>query len=150
MKRAFKKTYVSIFIKHLLNYIIGTSKPVYYRVLLNENYVAKVGTPLTSDILQCVTYHMTFQYGTATKSVRSVPVVYYSSRLANMGLSYVGHLQGQQEMIGLGERLKRETIKDEELVRLVRRDGSYIPYEKFMRATVSDFCLSDSRDISFL
>jgi hypothetical protein len=50
----------------------GTSKPVYYRVLLNDNLTIKplgsdLGTPLTKFELEKMTYHMSFQYGTATK-----------------------------------------------------------------------------------
>jgi len=57
----------------------GTSKPVYYRVLLNDNLSIKPlgsdhGTPLTKFELEKMTYHMSFQYGTATK-VRSDNIV---------------------------------------------------------------------------
>ena len=53
----------------------GTSKPVYYRVILNDNMSIKPlgpnsgtgGTPLTKLELEKMTYHMSFQYGTATK-----------------------------------------------------------------------------------
>lgn len=47
----------------------GTSKPIYYRVLLNEN--AEIGcqgaTALNKKKLELATYHMSFQYSTATK-----------------------------------------------------------------------------------
>ena len=44
----------------------GTSKPMYYRVLLNENAVwkpegGKDTSPLTKEALQTMTYHMAFQ-----------------------------------------------------------------------------------------
>ncbi|EEC46415.1 predicted protein, partial [Phaeodactylum tricornutum CCAP 1055/1] len=48
----------------------GTSRPVYYRCLLNE-------TKLTRSLLKNLTYQFSFQYGTATKSVRNVPVLQY-------------------------------------------------------------------------
>lgn len=71
----------------------GTSKPICYRVVLNENLVWKNAshvTPLTRDTLQEMTYHMSYQYATATKCVRMVPVVYYSQRLANIASGYIG------------------------------------------------------------
>ena len=47
----------------------GTSKPIYYRVILNENaeYGVRNATPLTKEKLELATYHMSFQYSTATK-----------------------------------------------------------------------------------
>ena len=49
----------------------GTSKPVYYRTLYNENAVWKPtngnSTPLDKDKLENLVYHMSFQYGSATK-----------------------------------------------------------------------------------
>jgi eukaryotic translation initiation factor 2C len=73
----------------------GTSKPIFYRVVLNENVVWRPSaenevTPLTKDELQLITYHMSYQYATATKAVRMVPVIYYSHRLANVAVGYVG------------------------------------------------------------
>ena len=55
----------------------GTSKPVYYRVLLNDNLTIKplgsdLGTPLTKFELEKMTYHMSFQYGTATKVLSDI------------------------------------------------------------------------------
>jgi eukaryotic translation initiation factor 2C len=63
----------------------GTSRPVYYRCLLNE-------TKLTRSLLKNLTYQFSFQYGTATKSVRNVPVLQYGVRLANTILSYLGNV----------------------------------------------------------
>ena len=52
--------------------------------ILNENIVAVDGcSQLTPDNFQKMTYWMNFMYGTATKAVRLVPVLYYSERLAN-------------------------------------------------------------------
>ena len=49
----------------------GTSKPVLYRTLLNENEMHRPSsdaeTPLTQEELQRLIYHMSFQYTTATK-----------------------------------------------------------------------------------
>lgn len=63
----------------------GTSKPFVHRVILNEN--AEYGpcdgtTPLTKTLFQEATYHMSYQYSTATKvswrfSVRGI--IYLSS-----------------------------------------------------------------------
>jgi hypothetical protein len=68
----------------------GTSKPMYYRVRLNEN--ANWGpsksnvTPLTKETLENCTYHMSYQYATAPKAVREVPVVKYAKRVASQVL----------------------------------------------------------------
>lgn len=47
----------------------GTSKPVLYRTLLNENErpTDEDETPLTQENLERLCYHMSFQYTTATK-----------------------------------------------------------------------------------
>mmetsp|Transcript_2877 Transcript_2877/g.6001 ORF Transcript_2877/g.6001 Transcript_2877/m.6001 type:complete len:344 (+) Transcript_2877:2689-3720(+) len=82
----------------------GTSKPVMYRVLLNENAVWKphnyAGSALTKTKLQLCTFHMAFQYGTATKAVRIPPVVKYSQRLAGMMMGYI-HLMIRDGEIAL-------------------------------------------------
>lgn len=62
--------------------------------MLNENAVYRPGgncTPLTKEKLQLCTYFQSYQYGTATKAVRAVPVVHYSSRVANMFMGYVNY-----------------------------------------------------------
>ncbi len=50
---------------------LGTSKPVHYRIILNENAVlcpqGTGATPLTKEKLEQLTYEMSFQYSTATK-----------------------------------------------------------------------------------
>uniref|UniRef100_A0A7S1ZRN1 Piwi domain-containing protein n=1 Tax=Trieres chinensis TaxID=1514140 RepID=A0A7S1ZRN1_TRICV len=77
----------------------GTSKPIVYTCLMNENLRysnASGATPLTKDKLEIATYHMSFQYGTATKAVRSIPVIYYSKRLAEMGMGYINYLRGKK------------------------------------------------------
>jgi len=84
----------------------GTSKPIYYRVLLNENAIWKASencTPLTKEMLQTCTYYQSYQYGTATKAVRGIPLIYYSGRLANTGMGYVNYLRGRREGLRLDE-----------------------------------------------
>jgi hypothetical protein len=78
----------------------GTSKPVHYRMILNENaahvpaHVRGVGgSNLTKEKLELATYAMSFQYSTATKAVRLVPVLYYSTRCAETVLKYIRYLQ---------------------------------------------------------
>lgn len=61
----------------------GTSKPVYYRVLIKEDDV------LTRDVLQAVVYGLSFNYGSATKATRRLSVTQYSKRLAEQFLSYL-------------------------------------------------------------
>jgi len=76
----------------------GTSKPIFYRTILNENAVWRASSrcsPLTKEKLQMCTYHQSYQYGTATKSVRCIPVIYYSKRLAGMGNGYVSYLRAR-------------------------------------------------------
>lgn len=70
----------------------GTSRSVYYRVLFNENAVfrpSREASQLTSDVLQRITFLMSFQYSTATKSPRLIPVLLYSSRLANVAMGFL-------------------------------------------------------------
>ena len=49
--------------------LLGTSKTVHYRCILNENAVFKTGNkmPLTKQTLEVLTYHMSYQYTTASK-----------------------------------------------------------------------------------
>jgi hypothetical protein len=55
----------------------GTSKPVLYRTLLNENEYHRSSdgaSQLTREKLECLIYHMSFQYTTATKVSRVVSI----------------------------------------------------------------------------
>lgn len=116
----------------------GTSKPIYYRVILNENAVWKPhadATPLSREILQLITYHMAFQYGTATKAVRSLPVLKYSSRLAEMGLGYFSTLRNDAEPKVISMPL--DGGKKENQRKL--RDGTIVTGEKFIRAEFAEF-----------
>jgi len=108
--------------------IKGTSKPIFYRVILNENVVWKPDahvSPLTKEIIQEMTYHMSYQYATATKAVRMVPVVYYSNKLANVAVGYIGYLTGQRE---IGQRLQGLQVlakihsEDSDKVSFIRKD----------------------------
>jgi eukaryotic translation initiation factor 2C len=89
---------------------LGTSKPVHYRVLLNENAVLKANencTPLTRDILEILTNQMSYQYSTASKAIRMVPVVYYGSRLAMMTNKYLHYLESHDELGKLEVEMSR-------------------------------------------
>jgi len=113
----------------------GTSKPVYYRVLWNENAVWGVNetsTPLTRDALELMTYHMSFQYTTATKSVRTVPVVYYSARLASRLMGYINWLRGRRE--NAEPLIAAVPLDDKEGLPIRRnRDGNVIENVKYIR-----------------
>ena len=78
---------------------IGTSRPVHYRVLLNENSINKpigftkqgqqqhgmaTATELTRDNLENLTYSMSFLYGSAACAPRKIPILRYSEKLARI------------------------------------------------------------------
>jgi hypothetical protein len=42
-----------------------------------------------TPLMQSIVYGMSFQYGTATKAVRKVPVVLYSKRLAETAIGFL-------------------------------------------------------------
>lgn len=71
----------------------GTSKPVLYRTLLNENERPsdEDETPLTQENLEHLIYHMSFQYTTATKAVRLPPVIGYSKKSADIMMMYINY-----------------------------------------------------------
>jgi hypothetical protein len=60
----------------------GTSKPVLYRTIRNDN------DDLTLHRLQHITYMLSFEYPYATKSTRMVPVIRHSSKLANQVVGF--------------------------------------------------------------
>ena len=72
----------------------GTSKPVQYKCILNENAIANTygGSPLTRDFLERATFELSYLYSTATKAVRLVSVLKYSNRLAEMVHKYGGQV----------------------------------------------------------
>ena len=63
----------------------GTSKPVLYRTLLNENERPsdEDETPLTQENLEHLIYHMSFQYTTATKVSNPCSAPYKNFKLAS-------------------------------------------------------------------
>lgn len=90
----------------------GTSKPVHYRCIHNENYLFKKKKnlqclQLTADVLKDLTFGLSFQYGTATKATRSIAVLQYADRLANAALGYSDaiELSGQISLTGEGAKL---------------------------------------------
>lgn len=109
----------------------GTSKPIYYRVITNEN--AEIGvdgaSPLSKEKLECATYQMSFQYSTATKAVRAVPVLFYSTRLARVVVGYVGNLIGTKGNMGENHivTVNLDDVDGEELP--LQRDGT--PVDRF-------------------
>lgn len=96
------------------NGLKGTSKAVLYRTLLNDNPL------LDADTLQNITYSMSYQYGTATKAVRGVPVVYYSRRLAEQMIRFLPYLTEPDHENGKTLVVKRDIGDDE--IRYSRHD----------------------------
>jgi len=121
----------------------GTSKPIYYRVILNEN--AELGkrnaTPLTKEKLELATYHMSFQYSTATKAVRAVPVVFYSSKLAGIVMGYINYLRGKK---GNDEK----AVDMEELPDVEESEQQYLPRNR--EGMALDRFMFLRKDVSFL
>jgi len=112
----------------------GTSKPIYYRVLLNEN--AEFGGPgataLSKTKLELATYHMSFQYSTATKAVRAVPVVFYSAKLAKMVMGYINYLRGKKGDDSPSVEMKELADVDESEEKFLARDRDGAPLDRHM------------------
>lgn len=78
----------------------GTSKPMLYRCLVNENdkVSRKVlvknpqATSLSKSVLTELVFDLAFQYGTATKAPRKVPVLLNSEKLAQRASNYGDYL----------------------------------------------------------
>jgi len=70
---------------HLLSHagLQGTSRPVYYHVLLNEGRY-------TADDIQALTYALCYGYSRCTKSVGCVAPIYYADRVAERVRLYYG------------------------------------------------------------
>jgi len=70
----------------------GTSKPLYFKVLVNENGKRSDCNDdseiLTQEKLENLTYQLGFQYGKATKAPRKLPVLLCSELLAERVLKY--------------------------------------------------------------
>ena len=81
----------------------GTSKPVLYRTLLNENEYHRpsnqAATPLTREKLERLVYHMSFQYTTATKAVRLPPVIGYSKKSADIMMMYINYQRESSRLV---------------------------------------------------
>ena len=86
----------------------GTSKPIYYRVRLNENAVwgPRGCTALTKENIANCTHQMCYKYGSATKSVREVPIIKYAKKLANQVLSSLKYIREGTEWEGKKLRLE--------------------------------------------
>jgi hypothetical protein len=85
----------------------GTSKCVIYRVIWNENlfFMPKSSlraTQLTLSKIQRLTYHLSFQYGTAPKAPRLPTVLQYSVRLNKIAIGYVHFLHERGKSRGDG------------------------------------------------
>jgi len=94
----------------------GTSKPMLYRVILNENSKLSPGqTELTNQKIYEMTYQMAFQYGSATKSPRKVPVLLNSEKLATRVSKYGGYL-------GLLEESPISLVYNEDENEVIRQD----------------------------
>jgi Piwi domain len=61
----------------------GTSKPVLYRTIRCDD------NDLTLELLQTLTYLLSFDYPYAPKATRMVPVIRHSSKLANQVLGFL-------------------------------------------------------------
>lgn len=66
---------------------------------------------------------MSFQYSTATKAVRAVPVVFYSSKLAGMVMGYINYLRGKK---GTDER----AVDMEELPDVEESEERFLPRDR--------------------
>ncbi|KAL7521041.1 hypothetical protein ACHAWX_005735 [Stephanocyclus meneghinianus] len=86
----------------------GTSKPIYYRVRLNENAVwgPRGCTALTKENIANCTHQMCYKYGSATKAVREVPIIKYAKKLANQVLSSLKYIREGTEWEGKKLRLE--------------------------------------------
>ncbi|CAL4887339.1 unnamed protein product [Urochloa decumbens] len=60
----------------------GTTRPVYYRMLWDENR-------FTADAFQCLTNYLCYTYARCTHSVSIVPPVYYAHLMASRGRAYM-------------------------------------------------------------
>ena len=73
-------------------------------IILNENgaYDKGIGTQLTKEKLELATYAKSFQYSTATKVVKLVPVLYYSSRCVGIVLKYARYIRDRNAIVNKG------------------------------------------------
>jgi len=106
----------------------GTSRPMYYRVLLNENAVHgdPKHKPLDNKELQLLTYHQSFFYGSASKTVRSTPLVRYCTEYANKIIGYKQYLL--DESLNLMKKKYLDNSTNDGMV--VEDEGRYYVYER--------------------
>lgn len=83
----------------------GTSKCVIYRVIWNENLLfmpksSSQANSLTLSEIQKLTYHLSFQYGTAPKAPRLPTVLQYSVRLNKIAIGYAHSLRDRIKFKG--------------------------------------------------
>merc|ERR1712060_413141 len=110
----------------------------YYRVLLNENAVMSTegmdSSALTKDNLQLATYYQSYQYGTATKAVRGIPLIYYSRRLAHRAMGYVNYLRaGRRSSYWQDEPIQTYDLADGEDEPIIGRDGAPLARKVYIR-----------------
>ena len=124
-----------------------SSKPVYYQVIINKNDIWKVDGlcfPLTKTMLHICTYHQSFQYGTATKAVHAVPVVYYSKNISNMVMGYMNYLPKRKDGFSTYDRdpalqarsLEEPNNEENKNIR-INRDGTLCERHTFICESVS-------------
>lgn len=84
--------------------IQGTSKPVKYTVILDEN-------GFTSDGLQLMLYHMSWTYQRATRSVSIVPACYYAHHASAKALKSIDMERVDQDLQRLNQNWSGVTDK---------------------------------------
>jgi Piwi domain len=87
-------------------FLQGTSKPVYYRCLWNENLFSRptgMCSELNVDKLKLLTYHMSFLYGSASKAPRLPPVLKYGDKTGNAVMSYSKFIMDDRGFVAANE-----------------------------------------------
>lgn len=112
---------------------------MYYRILLNENANPNNDgkcTVLDKEKLQLLTYHQSFFYGTASKAIRTIPLVHYSTKLANTISGFKEYLlmENLMEKVSLddnGQENENNEIRDDSRYFYKRTDTSkeFLTYE---------------------
>jgi hypothetical protein len=105
----------------------GTSKCVTYRVIWNENRLftpmAPNAKPLLLPDIQRLTYHLSFQYGTANKATRFPVVLQYSNRLNTIAIGYV-----QQILQTIVDEKHKLVMGDDHVYRRSNGDACILRY----------------------
>eukprot|EP00560_Eucampia_antarctica_P000688 CAMPEP_0197840494 /NCGR_PEP_ID=MMETSP1437-20131217/45641_1 /TAXON_ID=49252 ORGANISM="Eucampia antarctica, Strain CCMP1452" /NCGR_SAMPLE_ID=MMETSP1437 /ASSEMBLY_ACC=CAM_ASM_001096 /LENGTH=214 /DNA_ID=CAMNT_0043450117 /DNA_START=692 /DNA_END=1336 /DNA_ORIENTATION=- len=126
----------------------GTSKSVHYRMLFNENSIWQPddgpSTLLTRDKLEEMVYHMSFQYGSATKAVRLIPIIHYSKKVAGIFLGYLNYLRGGRGNLpsnddsALDSIMLEDVDDDEKKYLRINRDGTTAERKKLVRKEMNN------------